>query len=137
MNRRDFLRGAMATVAYGVTDPRLGFAASLADNAAPSLALPTAAQKAWADMELGMFFHFDIPIYKTGWRWRSFANYPDPSLYNPARLDTDQWMEVRKRTARSTLCSSPSIALDFFSGKATSIPTELSNPRGAAARAIW
>lgn len=96
MNRRDFLRGAMATVAYGVTDPRLGFAASLADNAAPSLALPTAAQKAWADMELGMFFHFDIPIYKTGWRWRSFANYPDPSLYNPARLDTDQWMEAAK-----------------------------------------
>lgn len=41
-----------------------------------------------------MFFHFDIPIYKRGWKWRTFRDFPEPSLYNPAKLDTDQWMEA-------------------------------------------
>jgi hypothetical protein len=35
---------------------------------------PTPAQKEWHDMELGMFFHFDIPIYKQGWDWRSWKD---------------------------------------------------------------
>jgi alpha-L-fucosidase len=47
-------------------------------------------------MELGMFFHFDIPVFKPGWRWRSFKDFPAPKIYNPAKLDTDQWMEAAK-----------------------------------------
>ena len=90
------MRCAMAAGAYSMVRPVASFAASLADGSVSSLALPTAAHKAWADMELGMFFHFDIPVYRPGWRWRSFADHPDPSLYNPARLDTDQWMEAAK-----------------------------------------
>ncbi len=39
-----------------------------------------------------MFFHFDIPIYKPGWDWRSWRDMPTPEMYNPAKLDTDQWM---------------------------------------------
>ena len=58
------------------------------------LVTPNAAQQAWHDMELGMFFHFDIPIYKPGWNWRSFADFPAPNLYQPTKLDTDQWMEA-------------------------------------------
>lgn len=54
------------------------------------------AQLAWHDMELGMFFHFDIPIYKQGWDWRSWKDLPEPDLYQPTRLDTDQWMEAAK-----------------------------------------
>jgi len=57
---------------------------------------PTHAQREWHDMELGMFFSFDIPIYKQGWNWRSWKDLPDPDLYQPARLDTDQWMEAAK-----------------------------------------
>ena len=95
-SRRDFMRCAMAAGAYSMVRPVAGFATPSADGSLSSLALPTAAHKAWADMELGMFFHFDIPIYRPGWRWRSFADHPDPSLYNPARLDTDQWMEAAK-----------------------------------------
>ena len=43
-----------------------------------------------------MFFHFDIPIWKPGWNWRWWCDYPSPSVYNPAKLDTDQWMEAAK-----------------------------------------
>ena len=57
---------------------------------------PTADQVAWHDMELGMFFHFDIPVYKQGWKWRTFKDHPDPNLYQPTKLDTDQWMEAAK-----------------------------------------
>ena len=43
-----------------------------------------------------MFFHFDIPVYRPRWNWRTFKNFPDPKLYNPVMLDTDQWMEAAK-----------------------------------------
>lgn len=53
---------------------------------------PTREQSVWQDCELGMFFHFDIPVYQPGWNWRSWQGLPPPSLYNPAQLDTDQWL---------------------------------------------
>ena len=59
-------------------------------------ATPTPEQLAWQDMELGMFFHFDILTYAPGWDFRSWTNRPDPSLYNPTRLDTDQWMAAAR-----------------------------------------
>ena len=59
-------------------------------------ARPSAEQLAWQDLEVGMFFHFDIITYAPGWNFRTWANHPDPSLYNPSRLDTDQWMEAAK-----------------------------------------
>jgi alpha-L-fucosidase len=59
---------------------------------------PTATQVAWHDMELGMFFHFDIPVYKQGWEWRTFKDLPEPDLYQPTKLDTDQWMEAAEAT---------------------------------------
>jgi alpha-L-fucosidase len=43
-----------------------------------------------------LFIHFDIPVYKPGWNWRSWANMPQPNEYNPAKLDTDQWLEMAK-----------------------------------------
>ena len=91
--RRHFIKSMAAGGAYAALPGGFAFAAEAAGRAIP---VPTAAQRRWADMELGMFFHFDIPVYRPGWRWRSFADHPDPSLYNPARLDTDQWMEAAK-----------------------------------------
>ena len=57
---------------------------------------PSPAQLQWHDLELGMFFHFDISIYQPGWNWRSWTNFPDPDLYCPDKLDTDQWLEAAK-----------------------------------------
>jgi len=59
-------------------------------------ATPTPEQLAWQDLELGMFFHFDIITYAPEWNFRTWTNHPDPSLYNPTRLDTDQWMAAAK-----------------------------------------
>ncbi len=59
--------------------------------------LPTVGQLAWQDMELGMFICYDIcsatgtPI---GW-WRKYKPI-DPGLYNPVKLNTDQWMEAAR-----------------------------------------
>lgn len=82
-----------ASGAYAVLPCGVSFAA---DDAGCGLPVPSAAQRAWADMELGMFFHFDIPVYRPRWNWRTFKNFPDPKLYNPVKLDTDQWMESAK-----------------------------------------
>ena len=60
------------------------------------LPTPNAAQLAWHDMELGMFFHFDLYTYAPEWNFRTFSNHPSPELFNPAKLDTDQWMEAAK-----------------------------------------
>lgn len=88
ITRRDFMRYAMATGAYAMMRPQFGFAESLADESA-NLPLPSDVQRRWADMELGMFFHYDIPIFGGG-------KAPDPNRYNPELLDTDQWMEAAK-----------------------------------------
>lgn len=92
LNRRSFVKtSALAPAAYALQ--RVLGAAEPTDR---SLVLPNAAQQAWHDMELGMFFHFDIPIYKQGWNWRTYKDFPEPNLYQPTKLDTDQWMEAAK-----------------------------------------
>ncbi len=90
-SRRDFLKFSGVCAASGLLPQALAHAAP-----ATSLVTPTPAQAAWHDMEMGMFFHFDIPIYKPGWNWRSFKDFPEPDLYQPKKLDTDQWMEAAK-----------------------------------------
>lgn len=95
LTRREFLASAFASLAYAGM-PRAFGGGALAPQFIATAPLPTPVQKAWQDMELGMFFHYDIPIFKPDWRWKSFKDHPDPSLYNPAKLDTDQWMEAAK-----------------------------------------
>lgn len=69
---------------------------------------PTTAQLSWQEAQLGIFFHFDIEVFtwgrKTGAqthpshdarRNHSTANI-SPTLFNPVRLDTDQWLEVAR-----------------------------------------
>jgi len=60
------------------------------------LARPTREQAAWQDLELGMFFHYDIPVFQPGWDHRQYETRPEPSLFNPKKLNTDQWMEAAK-----------------------------------------
>ena len=85
--RRNFIGSMAAGGAYAALPGGIAFAANAAAGGA--LPLPTDVQRRWADMELGMFFHYDIPIFGGG-------NAPDPGRYNPEKLDTDQWMEAAK-----------------------------------------
>jgi hypothetical protein len=44
-----------------------------------------------------MFYHFDIATFSDGGEgdWPR-QGHLDPSLYNPAKLNTDQWLEAAK-----------------------------------------
>ena len=86
-------------------------------------ARPASKQLEWHDMEVGMFVHFNMFTYSGDWQWRSFKDYPDPDLFRPERLDTDQWMEAARAfgakyavlTAKHCcgFCLWPSAAYDY------------------------
>ena len=90
MNRRNFLSTTTSSLAASSIIPRHSFA----DDNVQDLPKPSTQQVAWQDCELGMFFHFDIPVFKPGWDWRSWKDLPDPKLYDPKKLDTDQWLQA-------------------------------------------
>ncbi|MDE1177997.1 MAG: alpha-L-fucosidase [Edaphobacter sp.] len=70
--------------------PRMGFAAPVADNGR-AVALPTADQVRWQNLEVGMFVHFSNETYLNG-RPSSFS--VPPSEVNPVNLDTDAWAKT-------------------------------------------
>jgi alpha-L-fucosidase len=73
--------------------------------AAADLVRPSAEQAAWQDLELGLFYHFDISVFVENGEdnWQKLGNL-DPGVYNPAKLNTDQWLEcARAMGARYTV----------------------------------
>jgi alpha-L-fucosidase len=59
--------------------------------------IPSKAQVKWADAEIGVLIHFDMPVFEPGYDFRKDWNYhPDLSIFNPADLDTDQWIRSAK-----------------------------------------
>ena len=68
--------------------------AMAAESPEANLARPTPEQAAWQKLEVGLFIHFDIPVFADpSYDWRS-KRVLDANLYNSARLNTDQWMEA-------------------------------------------
>lgn len=66
-------------------------------NAQP--ARPSPAQVAWQDCEIGVIFHFDMPIAAGEYASNNTVRKVfDPKLYNPEKLDTDQWIAAAKAT---------------------------------------
>ncbi len=64
-------------------------------KAAPTLPKPTKAQAAWQDFELGIVFHYDMPVFAPE-GWKPYQQAFDPNLYQPRKLDTDQWIAAAK-----------------------------------------
>lgn len=59
--------------------------------------LPSKAQLAWADAEVGVLIHFDMPVFEPEYDFRKDWKYhPDLSIFNPKQLDTDQWIKASK-----------------------------------------
>ena len=58
---------------------------------------PNARQMAWADAEVGVLIHFDIPVYKPDYNFRNWGTHPDASVFNPTALSTDQWLETAQK----------------------------------------
>ena len=95
LDRREFIRGLAGASAFALGGRSL--ADTLPSPGMPAtLPRPTAQQLLWHDLEFGMFYHFDITVFKPDWYWRTWKDKPTPDLYNPDKLDTDQWMEAAK-----------------------------------------
>src|ERR1019366_259172 len=89
MDRRRFLINMVGAAASSHVAARSAFAKGMS-AASATLALPTAYQLAWQDMELGMFMHFG----PNTWQDVESDNLTTPvSAINPKRLDTDQWAQ--------------------------------------------
>ncbi len=76
-------------VALGLMLPALGFP----HDAVPTgpKALPSAQQRAWQDLGVGMFIHFA----PNTWQDKEYDDLSTPlSLINPDKLDTDQWVDT-------------------------------------------
>jgi len=59
--------------------------------------LPTKSQVEWADAEIGVLIHFDMPVFRPKYNWRrDFGKHPDASVFNPSDLNTDQWIKSAK-----------------------------------------
>jgi alpha-L-fucosidase len=57
-----------------------------------AFAKPTMELLRWHDYELGLFFHYDMPVFNQD--YVSPAPLPDIATWNPKKLNTDQWLET-------------------------------------------
>ncbi|HEY4289644.1 MAG TPA: alpha-L-fucosidase [Puia sp.] len=59
--------------------------------------LPTAEQQVWADAGIGVLIHYDITLFATKpFDYQKKETLPDLKNFNPARLNTDQWIKAAK-----------------------------------------
>ncbi|MHC1695334.1 MAG: alpha-L-fucosidase [Eubacteriales bacterium] len=64
-------------------------------DAATGLLVPSSQQREWADQELGVIIHFDIPVFQPDFFFRDhMGEHLDASIFNPTQLDTDQWVRT-------------------------------------------
>ncbi len=64
---------------------------------AENVVTPTEAQIEWAEAEIGVLLHMDMPIYHPEYNHREYGTHPDPMTFNPTELNTDQWIETAKK----------------------------------------
>ncbi len=55
---------------------------------------PTPQQLAWADAEVGVIIHLDLQVFEPAYAFRDWGVQPQPSVFAPTDLDTDQWLET-------------------------------------------
>lgn len=95
MLRRNFLKTGAAAAAAAVVRPPSCLGAG--GDGAPPMPRPTPAQWAWQDCEIGLIYHFDLAIAAGDAAADNTARRTwDPNLYQPHRLDTDEWIEAAK-----------------------------------------
>lgn len=65
----------------------------------PEIPIPNKAQLAWSEAELGVVFHYDLHVFdgeKYGQGNNRISPFPDYNIFNPEKLDTDQWIKAAK-----------------------------------------
>jgi len=91
INRREFLAAGGAAAALA------GCGAFGRDYSVPGLPVPKPAQLAWQQAELGVLFCHELHVFVEGRYNQGAARrtpIPDPNIFNPVDLDTDQWIEA-------------------------------------------
>lgn len=58
--------------------------------------LPSPAHLEWADSEIGAIFHLDVVNFVPNYNWREWGSHPPASIFNPSKLNTDQWIQSAK-----------------------------------------
>lgn len=59
--------------------------------------VPTAEQKIWADLEIGVIIHMDVQTFEPQYDFRAQWGYQPPAeRFAPMQLDTDQWIQSAK-----------------------------------------
>jgi alpha-L-fucosidase len=59
--------------------------------------VPNEIQQAWADAEIGILIHLDMPVFRPEYDFRQWGTHPDAALFNPTELNTDQWLEAAQK----------------------------------------
>jgi alpha-L-fucosidase len=59
--------------------------------------LPNEIQLIWADAEIGVLFHLDMPTFKPEYNFRDWGTHPGAATFDPAELNTDQWLETAQK----------------------------------------
>ena len=58
---------------------------------------PSKAQIEWAEAEIGVLLHLDMPVFHPEYNHRQYGTHPDPMTFNPTELNTDQWIETAQK----------------------------------------
>lgn len=61
-----------------------------------TIVCPNERQQQWADAEIGVLIHFDMPVFHPEYNWRQYGSHPSPATFNPTSLDTGQWIRTAK-----------------------------------------
>lgn len=89
--------------------------------------LPTKSQLRWADAEIGVIIHYDINVFAPEtFDYAKKETLPPLSVFNPTKLNTDQWVESAKNAGANYavlvvkhgtgFCLWPTNAYDFHVG---------------------
>ena len=99
LSRRSFLGGLVGvTAANAVSNSAVCIAGTPKDSGTALLPCPNSAQLDWQNFELGILYSLDLPVFAPG-GWGGFDAVRavlDPRIFNPPRLDTDQWLAAAK-----------------------------------------
>jgi alpha-L-fucosidase len=62
-----------------------------------NIVCPNKTQMEWADDEIGVLIHFDMPVFQPEYDWEKFGTNPNAKIFNPTELNTDQWIATAKK----------------------------------------
>ncbi|MDR0845234.1 MAG: alpha-L-fucosidase [Tannerella sp.] len=67
------------------------------ENKSVQVVIPNEIQLSWADAEIGILIHLDMPVFKPDYNFREWGTHPNAELFNPTDLNTDQWLEAAQK----------------------------------------